>query len=167
MRQVPVLNITLAAFATSYFWGLSNVYECLGVFKRFHLLWTSTKLAVNHQTICWWGRLWIFLLCVICGTESGTDWCHLTVFSFDGVFHTATWLPILYPYIRTCGIGYVSKKLSKVVGNLASYVRSYSFNSWSVDRAWIATELWGVTCKYLFFLQDEIFQIFNGISKYL
>ena len=43
---------------------------------------------------------------------------------------TTLWLPTLPPCGSATGIGYASKKLSKMAGNSASY----SPNSWWVDR---------------------------------
>ena len=59
---------------------------------------------------------------MICCDENGINGCHLTGFSEDLAFahhFVATcWPP---PYRSATGIGYASKKLSEMVGNLASY----------------------------------------------
>ena len=74
------------------------------------------------------------LLCVICGGENDTNGCHLAGFSEDVAFthhFVATHLPPTLPPCRSAtGIGYASKKLSKMAGNSVSY----SPNSWWIDR---------------------------------
>ena len=45
--------------------------------------------------------------------------CHLAVFSVNIVL--ACHFMTLHPYRNACGIDYASKKLSKMVGNSASY----------------------------------------------
>ena len=61
---------------------------------------------------------------------NGTNGCHLAGFSEDIAFachFVATCpSPTLPPYRSVSGIGYVSKQLSKMAGNLASY----SPNNW-------------------------------------
>ena len=56
--------------------------------------------------------------CVICGSENGTNGCHLAVFSVGGTFthhFVATHPPPdLPPYRSASGIGYTSKKLSAI-----------------------------------------------------
>ena len=71
---------------------------------------------------------------MICGGEIDSNGCHLDGFGEDLAFarhFMATHPP---PILPPCGsatdIGYPSKKLSKMAGNLASY----SPNSWWVDR---------------------------------
>ena len=68
--------------------------------------------------------------CVICGGENDTNGCHLAGFGEDIAFarhFVATHPPPTLPLCRSAtGIGYTSKKLSKMAGNLASY----SPNSW-------------------------------------
>ena len=70
----------------------------------------------------------------ICGGENDTNGCHLSGFSEDIAFarhfvasHPP---PILPPSRSATDIGYISKKLSKMAGNSASY----SLNSWRIDR---------------------------------
>ena len=55
-------------------------------------------------------------------------------------------------------------KRSKMMCNSASY----PFNSWCIERLWIAIELWWIACKHLFFhSQGTIFQIIKiGISEF-
>ena len=69
------------------------------------------------------------MLCVIYGGENDTNGCYLAGFGEDVAFahHFVATLP---PCRSATGIGYTSKKLSKMVGNSASY----SSNSWWVDR---------------------------------
>ena len=66
------------------------------------------------------------MLCVICGGENSPNGCHLADFSEDIAFvrHFVTTCPppTIPPYKSATGIGYASKKLSKMVGNLASYL---------------------------------------------
>ena len=61
---------------------------------------------------------------LVCGVENGTNGYHLAGFSEDVAFayhFVATHLPPTLPLYRSAtGIGYASKKLSKMVGNLAS-----------------------------------------------
>ena len=66
---------------------------------------------------------------MICGGENGTSGCHLAGFSEDVAFacHFVATLP---PYRSATDIGYTSKKLSKMAGNLASH----SLDSWWIDR---------------------------------
>ena len=63
-------------------------------------------------------------VCVTCGGENGTNGSHIPDFSEDVGFahnfvvtHPATILP---PYRSASGIGYTSKKLSKMAGNPVS-----------------------------------------------
>ena len=81
---------------------------------------------------------------------ASTNWFHLAVFSLRGGlarhFMAPQPPPTLHPYRSACGIGIASKGLSKMVGNSGSY----SFNSWSIDRLWIALELWWIACKHSF-----------------
>ena len=62
---------------------------------------------------------------VTCGGENSTNGSHFPVFSEDIAFachFVATHLPPpLPPYTSTSGIGYASKKLSKMAGNPTSY----------------------------------------------
>ena len=62
-------------------------------------------------------------ICVICGGKCGTKGHHLAVFSLDIAFayhFMASCLPSnLPPYRSAHGIGYASKKLSKMVGKSA------------------------------------------------
>ena len=62
---------------------------------------------------------------MICGGENRTNRRHLAGFSEDVAFahhFVATHLPpTLLPYRSAIGIGYASKKLSKMAGNSASY----------------------------------------------
>ena len=63
--------------------------------------------------------------CVTCRGENGSNGSHFPIFSEDIAFahhFMATCLPpILPPYMGATGIGYASKKLSKMAGNPASY----------------------------------------------
>ena len=67
---------------------------------------------------------------MICGGKNGPNGCYLADFSEDVAFahhFMATCPPTtLPPYRSAAGIGYASKKLSKMAGNLASYPP----NSW-------------------------------------
>ena len=58
-------------------------------------------------------------------SENGTNRCHFAVFTIDIAFAchlVATHqLPTLLPYRSASGIGYTSKKLSKMVGDSATY----------------------------------------------
>ena len=63
-----------------------------------------------------------------CGGENGTSGSHFSVFSEDVAFarHSVVAPPApnpltLPPYKSASGIGYASKKLSKMVGNPTSY----------------------------------------------
>ena len=66
---------------------------------------------------------------MICGGENNPNGCHLAGFSEDGAFsrHFVATHP---PCGSATVVGYASKKLSKMAGNLASY----SLNSWLIDR---------------------------------
>ena len=64
---------------------------------------------------------------MIGGVDNGTNGRHLVVFSVD--IALAHFVDPLHPYRSACGIGYASKKLSKMVGNSASY----PFNSWCIN----------------------------------
>ena len=81
---------------------------------------------------------------MICGGKNGTSGCHFAGFSDIAFVHhfVATRLPpTLPPYRSATGIGYASKKLSKMVRNLASYLPT----SWWIDRLYIAIESWQVS----------------------
>ena len=63
--------------------------------------------------------------------KNGTNGCHLAVLNLDVAFachFVATHPPP--PYSNASGIGYASKKLSKMVDNSACY----PLNSWLIDR---------------------------------
>ena len=64
-------------------------------------LW-FTILLTDELYLAW---PWIKLLCVICGGENGTNGWHLAV----------------QPYKSAGGISNISNKVSKMVGNMASY----------------------------------------------
>ena len=66
---------------------------------------------------------------VICGVENGTIGCQLAVLSVDLAF-VMPHHPHFYPCGNACGIEYANEKLSKMVGNLATY----PFNSWCIGR---------------------------------
>ena len=61
----------------------------------------------------WLMSLAIDLLCVICGSENGTNGHYLAAFSVDVVFAC---LPPCPPNRSASDIDYVSKKLSKIRG---------------------------------------------------
>ena len=71
---------------------------------------------------------------MICEDETSTNECHLAGFIEDIAFarhFVATCLtPTFPPYGSATDIGYASKKLSIMEGNLASY----SLNGWWIDR---------------------------------
>ena len=92
-------------------------------------------------------------LAALCGMyrgQNGINGCHLAVFSLDVAFAhhfmAICLLPTIPPYRNASDIGYASKKLSKMVGNSASYL----LNSWLTDGLQIAIELWQISCKHLF-----------------
>ena len=66
--------------------------------------------------------------------QNSTSGCYLTIFNVDVAlachFVTPHPLPTLSPYRSANGIGYTSKKLSKMVGKSAGY----PFNSWCIDK---------------------------------
>ena len=62
---------------------------------------------------------------MICGGENGTNGCHLAVSNEDVAF-AHLFSSALQPCRSASGIGYTGKKLSKMVGNSASYL----LNSW-------------------------------------
>ena len=51
-----------------------------------HLLLASRQLNVNQHTTGWLVWSWIYLLCVTCGGENGTNASHLAVISKDIAF---------------------------------------------------------------------------------
>ena len=56
-----------------------------------------------------------------CGDENDTNGCHLAVFSVHTAFAHHFVAPLtLHFYRSTSGIGYASKKLSKMTGSLAN-----------------------------------------------
>ena len=78
-----------------------------------------------------------------------TNGYHLAVLSLYVAFsfHFMTiYLPPPSSYRSANGFGFVSKKLSKMTGNLASYL----LNNWWIDRLQIAIQLWQISCKHLF-----------------
>ena len=80
------------------------------------------NLAIDLTALC---DMW---------SKNDTNGCHLAGFSQSVAFahyFVATHLPPTLPPNRSAnGIGYTSKKLSKMVGNSASY----SPYSWWIDR---------------------------------
>ena len=70
---------------------------------------------------------------MVCGAENSISEYYLAFSSFHRAFvlhFVAPISPNTHPYISACGIGYASKKLSKMAGNSASY----PFNSLPIDR---------------------------------
>ena len=87
-----------------------------------------------HEWLVIWP--WIKLFCVIFefGTENGTNGHHLAVFSINITFTHHFVAPHHPPPSIHMGelvaLAMPVKKLSKMVGNTASY----PFNSWCIDR---------------------------------
>ena len=129
-------------------------------FKWLHLPLTGRQLGVIHHTTGWWVWPWIYLLCVTCRGENGTNGCQLTVFSLDVAFarHFLSICPP--PCSSPTGVLVILatpvKILYKMVGNSARYTP----NSWLIDRLWIAIELWQISYKHLF-----SFSSYNTSSK--
>ena len=118
-----------------------NCYCYLKVMYIMYISWLGFILLKYNSEV---GMDLATYFCVICGVENGINWWQLAVFSFDRGLACHFMAPNpLHPYRSACGISYASKQLA---GNSATY----PFNSWSIDRLWIATELWQIACKHLF-----------------
>ena len=135
--QVLVLKVAQAVFAIPCFWSLSDIHKCSG-----HLQMAPSSLdkqiarcdlshdwlmslAMDFAALCdMWRWKWHLLIATI--------W----LFSVQTQPLPATlWLPAcphLPLYKGDSGIGYTSKKLSKMAGNSASH----PLNNWLIDRLW-------------------------------
>ena len=102
-------------------------------FKLLHIPLTSRQLGCNSPHD-WLMSLAMDLTALCDGGENDTNGSHLAGFgenvAFARHFVATHPPPTLPPFRSATGIGYASKKPSKMVGNSASY----SPNSWWVDR---------------------------------
>ena len=95
------------------------------------LMSLAMDLAALCDILTWKWHQWMPFGCFQCGY---------------GLFlplHGSPQPPTLHPYKSAYGIGYASEKLSKMVGNSATY----PFNSWWRERLRIAIESWWIACK--------------------
>ena len=101
-------------------------------------------------------RAWLMNLamdCVICRSENGTNGCHLVLFSVDVAFTLHLVAPHHPLLSNPIGVLIVLAMPVKV-----AQLSTYPFNSWCIDRVWIAIELWQIAYKHLFSSQDKILQ---------
>ena len=147
-RQVSlVLKVSQITLLWLVYSGLLDVHKCSDGLKM--APWTSScnsppdwlmSLAMNLAALydMWrWKLLQQTLFgCFQCGRS--LKLCPLLCGSSPP--------PTLQPCRSACGIGYAGKNLSEMVGNPASYL----FNSWCIDRLWIAIPSWWIVCKHLF-----------------
>ena len=129
---------------------------------------TNRQPTETHHRTGWWVWPWIKLLCVKCGSENGTNGCHLVVFGEDVAFphhFVAPHLPMTLPPIALLVIlATPVKKLSKMIGNSASHP-VYSKHS---ELPWISLDLWRNMCKQLYSILRYIeLNISNCISNYM
>ena len=124
--QVSILKITQAAFAVAYFWGMSDIHKCLGGLQM-------PPSPLDKRTVgCNSPDDWLMSLAM-----DLADWCVIRRWKWHqwmpfGCFHC--WYSLFLPpcgylstptlplYRSASGIGCTSKKVSKMVGNWASYL---------------------------------------------
>ena len=121
-------------YTVACFWSLVDIHKCSSGLLMAPSLLDKLTTSCNLLHDFWWIWPWSLLLCVVCGSEIGTNGYHLAVYSVDVAFayhFMATCLiPALPPYRSTSGIDYASKKLSKMMGNSTSC----PLNNWRIDR---------------------------------
>ena len=117
-----LLKVLKSAFTQASFSSLSNIYECLvGIQMAPSSLGKQTvdcdsphdclmSLVMDAPALCdMWGK-------------NGINGSHLAVFNEDKAFACHFVTPrLLPPYRSASGIGYASKKLSKMMNISASY----------------------------------------------
>ena len=136
-----MLKVAQAAFTVACSKSCQKFLSAWVNFEWLYFPWTSSQLVINHHMTGWWGGHGL-ISCFVCYVELQIAQPNaIWLFSVCMKDYPATmWLPTtptLHPHKSACGIGVVSKKLSKMAGSSASY----SFNSWCIDRLWIAIDI--------------------------
>ena len=141
-----LLKVEQSAFTRASFSRLCDIHKGLDGIQWPHFPWTSRQSVVIHHMTSWWVWPWIYLFCVTSRGENDTNRCYWAVLVKTCPLPITLWFPACpHPPHLWGDIGYSSKKLFNMAGNLTSYP-IYAGHS---ELPWIAIDLWRNTCRQL------------------
>ena len=134
-----MLIVSQATFAVACFWVLSDVNECSGDLRMAPSP-LDKQPAGYKSPHDWLVRLRMYLAALCVRWSQNQHWlmpfgCFQFTCTLNPPLRSSPSPPTLHLYRSVGGIGVASKKLSIMVGNLASY----PFNSLYIDRLWICS----------------------------